>query len=135
MSYEALTILGEHATYPGHPVTLAYLIVRLYPSLEAASARGHRYLAVEEDGRLPGAGGQNSQALDLLRNLNQGIEWDLAVASADRAWGCTDGQAEGGGSYAKTEEARQHYLTRWKEGQEQADRIKPLLREAVSTWS
>lgn len=34
--------IGEDAVYPGHPVTVGLLIMRAFPTLEAASDRGPR---------------------------------------------------------------------------------------------
>lgn len=124
MNRADLDILAEPAVYPGHPVTLAYLIVRLYPSLDAARARGNHYAAVEEDSRLPGAGGHNREAVALLSRLVAGEDWEAEMAHAADLWRCVDGQANGDGRLRKRHHA----------GQVQADRVAPLLREAVATW-
>lgn len=126
-------IIGEPAVYPGHPITLAYLIVRLYSSLEAARAHGKTFSAVEEDIRLPGAGSHNSYAVGLLSNLAADYSWDAMMVQFDDLWARVDSQKDDGwGDWAR--ERPGHYRSRWKRGQDQADRIKPLLREALKTW-
>lgn len=116
-------ILEEAAEYPGHPVTLAYLIVQIYSSLSTAQAMGKNYLVVEEDKRLPGAGGHNTAAVCLLTDLDRGKSWEEVVTGADERWARCDDQRDGG-----------KYRERWQKGQAQADRMKPLLREAVAEW-
>jgi hypothetical protein len=125
--------LRNEAVYPGHAITLAYLIVNLYPSLEAASAPGRHFTAVEEDGRLPGAGGHQNQAVELLRQLALGRDWDTVAGRADESWARCDGQKNGGyGEFAQKNP--DYYADRWRRGQEQADRIRPLLRAALQKW-
>lgn len=125
--------LRNEVVYPGHAITLAYLIVNLYPSLEAASAPGKHFTAVEEDRRLPGAGGHQNQAVELLRQLALGRDWDAVAERADENWARCDGQKSGGyGEFAQKNP--DYYAGRWRRGQEQADRIKPLLRAALQKW-
>lgn len=114
-------LLGEAAVYPGHPVTLAYLIVKNYASLSAAQAKGKYFSVVEEDSRLPGAGGHNNHAVQLLTDLDAGKSWEEAVAWADDLWAWCDDQ--------KNSDPK-----RWREGQDQADKVKPLLREEITAW-
>lgn len=128
------TILGEPAEYPGHPVVNAYLITFVYPSLAVAKARGERFLAVEENGELPGAGGHNTHGLVILESLahcfTQGKPVEDVWAVADNLWRSVDGQANGG----YRADGRERLLQRFKNGQAQADRIKPLLYERAKTW-
>lgn len=50
MGMHHVNILGARLVYPGHPLVIAYLIARAYPSLEAAERidpddAGARYMA------------------------------------------------------------------------------------------
>lgn len=42
-------VLGERAIYPGHPLTIAYIIVSKYDSLEQAREKGSRFPRALED--------------------------------------------------------------------------------------
>lgn len=117
------SLLGEPAVYPGHPVTLAYLIVLTYPNLSAAQQFGQNSSVVEEDQLLPGAGGHNACAVRLLADLDCGDPWEEVVARADEFWASCDGQRD----------SVQHQQ-RWLDGQAQADKIKPLLQASVLEW-
>jgi len=105
---------GEFAVYPGHPVTIAYLIMKKYPSLAAASeVHECGFRAALADNDIPGAGGRVYAAMSLLQRRAEGASWEELFARADEIW-------EG-------EHFSEHEL-----GQEQADRIKPLL--AAARW-
>lgn len=133
MSRADIDFLQEQVVYPGHTVSLAYLIVNLYPSLEVASAPGKQFSAVEEDWRLPGAGGHQNRAVELLKQLALGEDWDVVMSPADETWArCGDQKKDGYGEFAQKSPG--YYTDRWRRGQEQADRVKPLLREALKKW-
>jgi hypothetical protein len=106
---------GEFSVYPGHPVTIAYLIMQKYPSLAAASKVSTRsgFGAALSDIDIPGAGGRVHAAMSLLQRRAEGASWEELFARADDIW-------EG-------EHFDKHEL-----GQQQADRIKPLL--AAARW-
>lgn len=113
-------LLGEAAVYPGHPVTIAYCIVRNFDSLKVASDKGKTFPGALESNDIPGAGGCVYSALDFLRKLASGMGYQEAVDRADATWGRTDnmrGAAEG------TDEHE-----RFTKGQAQADRLKDQLR-------
>lgn len=112
-------LLGEPYVYPGHAVTIAMFITHAFPNLEAAEAKGNKFPGALESGLVPGAGGNVYSALSLLRRLRDGMAWNDAVWIADRNWASCDQQ---GGT------------DRWRMGQEQADRMKPVLRERVGAW-
>lgn len=114
-------VLGELAVYPGHAVTLALLITHAFPSLEAAEAKGRVFPAALESNDIPGAGGNVYAALALLRNLRDGMLWEVAVRWADESWGACDNQALVN-------------CLRWGKGQDQADRCKPLLQARAGWW-
>lgn len=116
MSAFPLSILGFWPTYPGHPCTLALLVLRKYPDIGTASTPGRRAL---EDGDIPGAGGAVHQALWLIGCVRKGT---LTPDAAIR-WGI-DGWREGrlGGDH------RAHY----EEGVAEEASVVPLLREALT---
>lgn len=113
-------VLGsEPYVYPGHAVTIALLIIHAFPSLEAAEAKGREFPAALESPLIPGAGGNVYSALSLLRRLRDGLGWTDAMLLADRNWSLCDNQFG---------------TDRWRRGQEQADRMKPLLHDRVGAW-
>ena len=115
---------GTFAVYPGHPITLAYLISLEYASFKAASAK----TAVNPahalgNSNIPGAGGNVHAALNLLyRVKQQGWSLDKAFEYADKYWSNCDNQED-------------YFKERWLEGQAQADKVKEQLRERLQTWS
>ena len=123
---------GETIVYPGHPITLAYLITFEYASLEAATLKGAAYPLALENSRIPGAGGNVYNAIDLLRRVRQGVPIEDALLWADQAWGYCDAQARGGNDPDDPKFGRDHYIARWKKGQEQADKYKERLRERLA---
>jgi hypothetical protein len=146
--YREYEILGrEHSVYPGHPVTVAYIITQLYVSFEDATEvqEGHQYSNALGDNDVPGAGGNVSAALSFLHYLKTGIlSWEDAIKYADESWATCDGQKEGS-SWGHREgwkpciddkpcTPEEYYINRWKKGQKQADRIKPLLKQKITTW-
>lgn len=113
-------LLGsEGYVYPGHAVTIALFIIHAFDSLEAAVAKGREFPGALESNAIPGAGGNVHSALTLLRRLKDGMEWSLAIKGADDTWASCDGQFG---------------TDRWRQGQEQADRLKPALRDRVGAW-
>ena len=114
-------VLGEAAVYPGHAVTLAWLITHAFPNLEAAEAKGRVFPAALASGEIPGAGGNVREALDFLRLLRDGTPWEFALRWANRAWDECDNQAL-------------INCVRWGKGQDQADRCKPLLQARAGWW-
>ena len=114
------------AVYPGHPITVALLITRTFPSFEAAQA------GALQSAEIPGAGGNVHQALDLLVQARGGVPLDEAFRLADRAWATCDGQADGGP--AGDHDSRTHFIERWERGQIQADSVKGELRTMLTGW-
>ena len=114
LDFEREHLGGEYAIYPGHPVTIAYLIMKRFPSLEAAMKRSERsgFSAASSDNAIPGAGGRVHAAVRLLQRRHDGDPWAELFAVADDIW--------------ESEHFDQH-----EQGQQQADRIKPLLEQAV----
>lgn len=131
-----LSTIGEFAVYPGHPVTLALVIVRTHESFEAANTykEGFAWPHAVGCNAVPGAGGNVHAAMDLLVRWSKGEDLDKLVERADQTWASCDGQKDGGGSYAKTDVERRRFIGRWNTGQEQADRLKPMLAEALKSW-
>lgn len=118
--------LAEPAIYPGHPVTIALLIVEAYPSLADAERKCERtgYPAALGSADIPGAGGNVRAALRLLQSVRAGALLAEAVEHARDYWSRCDGQATG--------DAR--LVERWRSGQEQADRVEPVLRAKLAVW-
>lgn len=113
----------EVAVYPGHPITLAWIITKVFPTFEEAfKTTEYNWAAALGSIDVPGAGGCVHNALHVLQMLQQGEPLETAFAFADDMWARTDTQKE-------------NDPKRWKEGQEQADKVKPLLRQRESWWS
>ena len=148
--FKELDIGLDNSVYPGHPITVAYLITRCFPNYEAAFQKdGSRwnYASALSSSIIPGAGGNVHAALDFLSYLrNEYLDWDGAIEWADNYWKRCDGQANGGGSWGGNRDGwtphiddqpcspKEYYIDRWKRGQEQADKIKPLLEERDFWW-
>jgi hypothetical protein len=108
------------AVYPGHCVTLAYLIMQAYPSLEVASSRedGAPNPHALSNRSIPGAGGPVYAALDVLHHaFEHGV--DSALAYGDRIWEA---------------ETATGFNDRRQSGQLQADGIKAYFRERFKAW-
>ncbi len=114
-------LLGQSAVYPGHHITIAFLITFLYPSLEAAEAKGVESSVVLENSALPGSGTAVWEAMRMLRQLkkaNQVSEIVEIFAEHDGLWktcGATTADA-------------------FKIGQGQANGVKRLLVERLKDW-
>lgn len=89
------TLLGGALVYPGHPVPLAYLIMRAYPDLETALARDgdSPWPAALGNQAIPGGGGEVRAALTLLTAIRDGSSPAEAVAKSSARW--RDGRAGG----------------------------------------
>lgn len=112
--------VGERPVYPGHPVTCALIILRAYPDdLEAAWApwtASNPWCGCESYVDAPTAGGALTSGCTLIRHVLDGdMTIDAAIAWGDRGW-------EGAGGHSANESP----------GQEQADRLKQALREALA---
>lgn len=117
--------IGEDAVYPGHPVTVGLLIMRAFPTLEAASDRGPQgkdFTAASRSDMIPGAGGSVATALGILQGVVQGrLTIEQAVERADDAWRHVDDQ------YTRDPK-------RWQEGQTQADKLKARYLDLLGSW-
>lgn len=115
---------GENAVYPGHPLTIAYLIINTYTSLAEAAKKSERteFKDALSNGDIPGAGGNVYNALDFLDYVVNGrLSMKQAIGLANTMWANCDGQANGN-------------IQRWKRGQEQADRILDRLTKQLEDW-
>lgn len=126
-------VLGEFAVYPGHPVTLAYIITQVFDTYEEASGRscscgsglhlcGKGWPNALGDSAVPGAGGNVYGALDLLARLHKGMSWDDAIKHAVDYWDRCDSQ-------------KTAYPKRHQEGQEQAEKFLQKLKDQSAWWS
>lgn len=116
-------VFGREGTvYPGHPVSIAYLVMRSFPDFATAATRteGRTFPAALGSGSIPGAGSNVYAALDTLSHaLKYGI--DAGLAYGDDYWsGCASGC---------------NYGERHAPGQQQADSIKAPFRELFATWA
>jgi hypothetical protein len=114
---------GKLSVYPGHPLTIAYIISVAFASMDEALAppkHGGDYPSHEAlaNIRIPGAGSEVWGGITLLQRLrDEEITVDQAVRLADDHWlgVTTDGHRD----------ARAP-------GQAQADMVKPKLAEIVA---
>ncbi len=113
----------EFAVYPGHPVTIAWVIVQAFPTFDSAFKNTEfDFPAALGSPDIPGAGGCVYGALDFLSSLRKGTCSEVeAFRRADEYWTTTD-------------DNRTQYPEKWQEGQKQADRIKELLRAHRGWW-
>jgi len=134
--FQEYGITPDHALYPGHPVTIAFCILKAFDNFEQATEKpyGDNTPKAVASRLIPGSGGCVYSALDFLSALRKGAGLEAAFEQADATWCRVDGQKEGGGSYAKDEADRQRFIQRWKDGQAQADLIKPLFKDRESWW-
>lgn len=141
MSLAAMKILRSigveppHSVYPGHPITIAYIIVKVFPTYAAAFKNTeHNFCEALGSIDIPGAGGNVNNALHFLVQLHQRTPFERAVEVANSMWDNCDNQREGGGIFAPNEESRQRFLRRWEEGQAQAELVKPHLWACRDWW-
>ncbi len=81
---------GDYSVYPGHPLTIAYVISVTFPTLADALVIRGDYPEALADVRIPGAGGEVSGAISLLRHLRDGTcTPEQAVKRADDHWRST----------------------------------------------
>lgn len=115
-SLKEIEVLGSPAVYPGHPLTIAFMITHVFDSLDEAKKEAPGC------GDIPGAGGNVYFALSLLDYLKNGTISDKEFFErADRSWDTCDDQKE-------------RYPERWIKGQEQADMFKLVLRARLGEW-
>jgi hypothetical protein len=110
--------IGEEVVYPGHPITCAVIILHAYAGhLSDAWARTeHGWYHCEGHMNTPTAGGALSSGCALIQHVIEGrMSTDEAIAWGDRTWGGAGG-----------------HPGMVKQGQDQADRLKPRLREMLA---
>lgn len=104
--------------YPGHPVTIAYFILRTFSSPDAANKRGENFKAALTHKDIPGAGGCVHAALDFLDRAHvAGIE--NALTWARERW---------------LSETSDGYKDKRDPGQAEADMLTPYVRELFEAW-
>lgn len=82
--------------FPGHPLVIATIIMKCYPSLDEAFIKkeGHDYPNALEDQNIPGAGGNVWFALDAIRYVREGLmSIDRAVEWCNEKWDQVDDNA------------------------------------------
>lgn len=111
----------EGAVYPGHPTSLALLIMLAFDSFaEAATPHPkHQFPAAVGSCTIPGAGGNAYNALELLAHgRKHGVE--AALNWGDECWRRCVGP--------------DNFGDRYEPGQAQADAIKERFRALAATW-
>ena len=120
---------GEGLVYPGHPITVAFVITHVYDSYEGAvapcpSGGGSCHAVGNHD--VPGAGSNVYLAVDLLKHyFVDGWSIEKCFEWADTAWGHVDGMAE-------TKDPR--WAERYMKGLAQAARVKERLAARLREW-
>ena len=113
-------LTGDFAAYPGHPLVLAVAIMKIFTSYAAANAMTeHGWCEALSDSRVPGAGDHVGAAIRLLSKGAEGASADEMILYGREYW--TRGNA---GGHVKNVQA----------GLEQARKVEPAFREAVSSW-
>ena len=113
-------LTGDFPVYPGHPLTLATAIMKVFPSYEAANRpSGHGWCEALADGRIPGAGDHVGAALQVLKLGADGAGEDAMVEYARAYWG----RGSAGGHFKNVAS-----------GQVQANAIEPHFRALAKTW-
>lgn len=117
------TATGEYPIYPGHPITVAWQIIKTFASPSEAltidTTGGLNCPAAVSDNRISGAGGEVHRACELLRRAKNGASAEELMAWADEAW--TSGQA---GGHTKAVQP----------GLAQAEKLKPHFPGALAAW-
>lgn len=133
--FKQFGIVPAQVIYPGHPIAIAFCILKAFPTYAAAIENdGHNCSMAVSSSKIPGAGGCCYAALDFLTALHRGTSLKAAIEDADATWDRIDNHKMAGGSYAKDEAGKAEFLRRWKEGQAQADLIKPLFEGCDAWW-
>jgi hypothetical protein len=108
------TVSDTDSVYPGHPITIAFYIIKTFRSFDEAFLYKDSVLASP---RVPGAAGNVWAALDLLAHLRGGRPIDDAFREADAYW-----------------ERQRLNQEKAVMGQVLADRHKPELMTMTSWW-
>jgi hypothetical protein len=115
-------VFGSNGTvYPGHPTSLALLIMMAFDSFPEASMRHpeHQFPMALGNQSIPGAGGNVYHALELLAHgRKHGVEF--ALEWGDTCWRRCVGP--------------DNFGDRYELGQAQADSIKERFRSIAADW-
>ena len=114
---------GDYPVYPGHPLTLAYEIIQVFPNPEAAlkTVQSGNLNCPEAvaDSRITGAGGEVYGACELLERARKGEPGEKLIEWADWRW--TSSQAGG-------------HVDRVEPGLAQAEKLKALFPGKLAAW-
>ncbi|WP_413460460.1 hypothetical protein [Herbaspirillum huttiense] len=120
---EIIKVTGQYPVYPGHPLTIAWEIMTVFPKAEDAlkTLRTEQLNcpAAVADERITGGGGEVYAACDLLRRAIAGEPAEVLLEWADERWS----RGNAGGHVAAVEP-----------GQAQAEQIKPLFAAKLASW-
>jgi hypothetical protein len=115
-----LDLPGGPSIYPGHGITVAYLITQSHPCFEEASApTRHGWPRALSNSDVPGSGDGLYRGLDVLRRLHEGADLPVVVARAREAWESVTANG---------------FQDKRLAGQEQADKVLPLLAGNPTWW-
>ena len=121
-SFLQYDVFGPEGTvYPGHPTSLALLIMLAFDSFtEAATCHPeHPFPAALGSQTIPGAGGNVYNALEMLAHgRKHGVE--MALEWGDACWRRCVGP--------------DNFGDRYEPGQAQADAVKDRFRELAAVW-
>jgi hypothetical protein len=112
--------LREFFEYPGQPLVSAAYIVAIYDSPEEAGATGRHFKAAEENGQIPGAGNQATQAVKTLMGYRQHGSVDQVLKDLHSGWR----RSVFPGNFPEAYES----------GQRKAKALEPELREKLTAW-
>lgn len=115
---------GEQAVYPGHPLTVAYVIMSVFPGPEEAlapSKHGHWSVCVG-CADVPGAGDGANAGADVCQMLADGKAPEDAAKFADDTW------------LRMVNPEGSNHPSAWKPGQEQADKFRDRFLELAKVW-
>lgn len=111
----------KHFVYPGHPVTIAIEIARVFRTYEAASERtGRGWEAALSHSDVRGAGGAVRTGLHLLRLVHEGMSAEAAFDRGTVLWAAA---------------RESDFSANLKTGQDEADALRPVFIDEITEWA
>lgn len=118
-----LSILGEHAVYPGHALVVAYVIMHVFPDVDSAlEDTKHGWSAAVGNGTVPGAGDGAYAGAAVIEMLRQGHTPEEAAEWAQEEWRRRVGPGSG------------NHERMFQPGVEQAERFIDKFVSKARTW-
>lgn len=121
MNPNSNNVVRQGAVFPGHPVTLAYIIMQSYASLAEAEAKeeGSNFPNVLSNGDIPGTESHVIAGLNVLKYAKK-LGLERAIAFGDDSW--------------RAMAASENLGVLREQGQAQADSIKDSFRAKAVEW-